>query len=567
MKASQLEANIYGLGQLIAQRKMFAVPEHQRSFAWTTEEVEEFLTDVSVALAKDSPDYFIGLIVLLGPVNTVWQILDGQQRLATATMLYAAIREWLQARSHEADAKQIQDEFIAVRQLGGKLVPRLQLNVENREVFKRNVVAANAIEAIQQSLKEEPRHSSNYRLLEAASFCRSWVDEFASSGDGARRLYKLSAYVESRVKAVSLSVSSESDAFILFESLNARGADLSALDLVKNHIFASANENLLPRIRSRWADMMQYIEGKDADDFLKVFWTSRFGVVQKLELFHNIRSVYRTEKQVMQLAEDLSSDAARFYALDDAEHEIWNSVGALGRQLVSNRITLGSKQVRPVILAAMRTFKPKEIRRAIWALIVLIVRYQIIGRGRTGILEKQLGSACQGIFNSEIKNASQLYESVSPILSEVDDFSTYFERLRETKAARVLYFFLEMESTLQFRAERSVEKILQLKGLANRVSPQHILGRNAFRDDLEDEETEFYALANRCLVEDALSQHASIDQDVATKIKNIYVQSQLSLTNELKGFGKWPSPALHKRGKRLATLANETWAFENSLYA
>jgi len=100
MKTSQLEASTYGIGQLITQRKQFAVPEHQRSFAWTTEEVGDYLTDISQALAKDAADYFIGLIVLLGPVETVWQILDGQQRLATATMLYAAIREWLQARNH-----------------------------------------------------------------------------------------------------------------------------------------------------------------------------------------------------------------------------------------------------------------------------------------------------------------------------------------------------------------------------------------------------------------------------------------------------------------------------------
>src|SRR5205085_7513459 len=137
-------ANIYGIGELITQRKQFAVPEHQRSFAWTTEDVADFLNDISQALEKEAPDYFIGLIVLLGPLKTVWQILDGQQRLATTTMLYAAIREWFEARNHKADARQIQDEFIAVRQLGGTVVPRLKLNVENRELFVENVVMSNA---------------------------------------------------------------------------------------------------------------------------------------------------------------------------------------------------------------------------------------------------------------------------------------------------------------------------------------------------------------------------------------------------------------------------------------
>jgi len=181
MKTSQLEASIYGIGQLITQRKQFAVPEHQRSFAWTTEEVEDFLTDVSEALKKGAPDYFIGLIVLLGPVETVWQILDGQQRLATTTMIYAAIRDWLKARNHNADAKQIQDEFIAVRQLGGSLIPRLQLNVENRDIFNRNVVESNAEEAMYEVLRLQPKHSSNHRLLEANLFCRKWLADFATA--------------------------------------------------------------------------------------------------------------------------------------------------------------------------------------------------------------------------------------------------------------------------------------------------------------------------------------------------------------------------------------------------
>lgn len=54
---SQLEANTYGIGQLITQRKMFVVPEHQRTFAWSVEEIEQYLTDITGAKDHDAPDY------------------------------------------------------------------------------------------------------------------------------------------------------------------------------------------------------------------------------------------------------------------------------------------------------------------------------------------------------------------------------------------------------------------------------------------------------------------------------------------------------------------------------
>src|SRR5262249_18387192 len=134
MNKSQLDANTFGVGELITQRKLFAVPQHQRNFSWGSEEVEQYLSDISNALTSKAPDYFIGLIVLQGHIGNAWQILDGQQRLATTIMAYSAIREWLRSRDYSDDASQIEKEFIGVRQLGGEYMPRLQLNKDNSKV-------------------------------------------------------------------------------------------------------------------------------------------------------------------------------------------------------------------------------------------------------------------------------------------------------------------------------------------------------------------------------------------------------------------------------------------------
>jgi uncharacterized protein with ParB-like and HNH nuclease domain len=67
MNGSYLDANTYGVGQLLFERQLFAVPDHQREYAWTNDVVEQFLDDVLTSLEEDREDYFLGLIVLVRP--------------------------------------------------------------------------------------------------------------------------------------------------------------------------------------------------------------------------------------------------------------------------------------------------------------------------------------------------------------------------------------------------------------------------------------------------------------------------------------------------------------------
>jgi len=165
---------------LITQRKLFKVPEHQRNFSWELSNVNQFFEDVTKAMEDKDPDYFVGLIVLMGPREGVWHILDGQQRLATVTMLYSAIRYWLGNREqYKTDAQQIESEFIGVRQLGGNYYPRLTLNVENQNAFLEMVVQRFPTEELQKRLKEAAKGSSNRALIEAADQCRQLVSSYA----------------------------------------------------------------------------------------------------------------------------------------------------------------------------------------------------------------------------------------------------------------------------------------------------------------------------------------------------------------------------------------------------
>lgn len=69
MSSKYMKADVTGVGRLISERANFAVPDHQRDYAWPTGAVEQFIEDIDTALKNNEPDYFLGLIVLVEPTN------------------------------------------------------------------------------------------------------------------------------------------------------------------------------------------------------------------------------------------------------------------------------------------------------------------------------------------------------------------------------------------------------------------------------------------------------------------------------------------------------------------
>ena len=88
----------------VLKSNFYKIPRFQRPYLWEKEQVEDFWTD---AIANEEPDYFIGSMVVFGPVHDTFDIVDGQQRLTTITMVLCALRNALQAESDKSLAQGI----------------------------------------------------------------------------------------------------------------------------------------------------------------------------------------------------------------------------------------------------------------------------------------------------------------------------------------------------------------------------------------------------------------------------------------------------------------------------
>ncbi len=570
MNGSAFEAPTLGIGRLLSEGSRFVVPHHQRDYRWTADEIDQLFADIKEARSSDQEEYFIGLMVFMPGGTKEFTILDGQQRLATTVIILSAIRAWLKARGVDRDADQIQSTYIAVRELGrDDFEPRLVLNENNNPAFKKFVVHESPISEIQHNLNKLRRYDPNRRLLEAILLCRQKIDELAGSPEGtteknAERLFDLVRFFQDRVKIVRLTVSNEANAYTVFETLNDRGLDLSVLDLVKNYIFGRAvSDERLRQVQTHWTQMMANLANVRADDFLKSWWTSRYGRIQKAQLFPKFRSNIVNWRNVSKTSSDMLVASEHYAALEIADDPLWSDISESSRDSIRALKLLGAKQVHPVLLSALVKFTNREQERLLRLLEVLIVRYQLIGGGRTGRLEITCSSLAGKIWHGDLSTTKEALEVVKTIFPTDSDFGTAFKTKQERNNRKAAYILRRLESQARQAKRDFAAKEFEA---SKTLTLEHILPKNpgaSWKIIIDDDETISeectFRIGNLCLL-------SGINRKIGNKSfaekKKIYTKSDLLMTRSLGEFEHWNRDAVEKRQNQMAKLAVSYWRFE-----
>lgn len=88
----QLNISLEGIGAVLKSRR-FRVPAYQRSYAWEVDHVDALLEDIREAISNKEREYFLGSIVVTADESGRFEVVDGQQRLTTISLVLAAIKE------------------------------------------------------------------------------------------------------------------------------------------------------------------------------------------------------------------------------------------------------------------------------------------------------------------------------------------------------------------------------------------------------------------------------------------------------------------------------------------
>jgi hypothetical protein len=566
---SFFEAQTLGVGRLLKDGNRFFVPHHQRDYLWTEDEIDQLFADIESARSANQPDYFIGLMVFVTRASAEFTILDGQQRMATTVIMLASIRTWLTTHGFAADAELLQSNYIGLRRLGKKDVePRLVLNENNNRLFEQFVVNDAPSEDIETQLQGLKRYDPNRKLLEAVLFCRRKVKDIANleqntPEEAAQSLFDFVDYLTEAVRVVRVTVPNEANAYVVFETLNYRGVELSVLDLVKNYLFGKAGSAKREMdAQRRWVQMMANLADVPADVFLKVYWTSRQGRVQTAQLFPAFKQRVSSWKGGSDILDDMAVASELYAALDVADDPVWQRVGA-SRERVRTLRMLGARQVHPVLLSALAKFSDRELGRLLHFLEVLIVRYQLIGGLRTGRLEISCAALAHDIYRGDVNTGLEALRALKDILPSDNQFETAFREKHERNNKKARYLLQRLESQARKAAGKGMSAVeLEPSGS---LTVEHILPKKPGKEwagvlqadpGMSDDCT--YRLGNLCLL-------TAVNRDLGNKPflkkKEVFARSDLVLTRGIAAWDEWNRQAIEDRQRAMAKLAVAAWRF------
>jgi hypothetical protein len=364
----------------------YEVPRFQRPYSWTADNIGEFWTDIA---QSEGRDYFIGAFIVYSSDAdertrraTEYAIVDGQQRLTTITVLLAAVRDVLVEVGEPELAKGVQSY---IERADRRNQPRFILETEGGYPYLHAVIQSFP----PSETPPDPMRSDEKLLQQAYAYfateLRRLRDSVLADSTIARE-DRLAAFVrrleDLRDRVLSLTVilvvvQDVDDAYIIFETLNTRGKDLSLADLVRNFLLRDLRESAdtadMPRERfNRILERLQETGVEiNPNDFLHHSWLSRREFTSKKNLFREIKTQIRTREQKAAYLREIEDDLSLYVKLRRPESVRWpREQVAIVRSLESLN-TFHMSQPLPLVLAAQRAYERERNLRLRWLKRVL----------------------------------------------------------------------------------------------------------------------------------------------------------------------------------------------------
>ena len=547
--------------ELVGNGRRYRVPPYQRDYSWKQEQWEDLWSDIEDLRSGNSETHYMGALVVDSKSDREFQVIDGQQRLATLTVFaLAVIAKLLDLAADSVDPKANRERAVGLRtRFVGEKDPaslvessKLFLNETDDGFFQDYLIQ------LRPPLNPRGLVVSNRQLWECFRYFRGrldQVDAFNSNGEDLAML--LSETVGRRLMFIMISVDDELNAYTVFETLNARGMELSTTDLLKNYLFSRTSAPDLGALQRRWRGLLAKIRPEKFPELLRFHLQVDLPQVRTARVFKLVRQRVRTAQDVLTLLEDLERRAELYAALQDPEHEYWFDLpGARPhvRELKLFRVT----QMMPLLFVAWERMPPAEFERVLKFVATLSFRYTVVSGLNPSTLEKEYHLAARAIVTGEATRAGQVARRLTPIYVEDDRFRLDFSRLElhTSGQSRKLtkYVLARLESDVSGRS---------IHAETDPGSVEHVLPQNpgeAWGGDFPPEKWDayIYRVGNLTLLEPALNRVAGA-MGYEEK-KTLYHQSQYVMTARLPDEAtEWTPAHVDARAARLADRAADVW--------
>ena len=242
----------YQLSKIFSKEFNYYIPAYQRPYAWTEEETETLFDDLLDFYQTEKVDnYFLGSIVLIKDEDKPKaDVIDGQQRLTTLTILIAVIASYLTGENQSNCKKYLRESGNYLEDLAP--LPRLHLRQKDQEFFNKYIQNVNLSDLISLDPENLPNESQQHIRSNCALIIKKMDDTFNGDEDKIKDFCK---FLVTRCYLVAVYTPSQQSAFRVFSVMNSRGLNLMPIDIIKSDVIGQIPQKEQQYYTDKWEDL------------------------------------------------------------------------------------------------------------------------------------------------------------------------------------------------------------------------------------------------------------------------------------------------------------------------
>lgn len=555
----EMKIQLDGIAHVLSDNNL-SVPRYQRSYAWTDKQISDLLSDTTEAIRKNEKEYFLGSIVITGRQKERLEVVDGQQRLATVTIILSAIRDYFFEKNDNDRAYDITRRYLEDRDIRSQeTIPRFHLNEVDHNYFAKRILSKpDCVDR-----KIPPTRESHKRIEQAAKLVEEHLKNVIQITNKPEEiLIDWIEYFRVKAKVICVSVPDHANAFTIFETLNDRGLDLAVSDLLKNYLFSIA-QNRIDEAQQKWTGMIGILEAVAKEEvvvtYIRQLWSSKQGLTREKELYDKIKATITSKQQAVDFAEELYSNAKLYSAILNTSNEVLDDYGSTVKEDLETLNVLGMQQMRPLILSILEKLSIGEAQKCFRFLVSLAVRILIVGRSvGSGAIENNYAQRAVEIRRGDIKTARDLAATMRSIAPLDKEFATSFANITVSRSNLARYYLRTIE--IQWMGS-SIQPSIVPNSNEQMVNLEHILPLNpsAAWGHIDPETAKAYhnRLGNLTLLQKKVNTEVG-NSSFNEKAKN-YRKSKFNITSSIATYSKWGVEEIDKRQSEMAQLAIKAW--------
>jgi hypothetical protein len=547
---------------LIGNGKSYKVPPYQRDYSWTEEQWEDLWSDILELRPDPKKRHYMGAVVVKADSDRQFLIIDGQQRIATLTILGLAVIKHLLALAENSGgvqnkerAKELRSRYIGEKDPASLTeISKLVLNDHDNGFFQDYLVQ------LRRPLNPRSLPKSNRLLWDCFSYFEKQINnDPVFSSDGLVLAQLLSEVVARRLMFILITVDDEISAYTVFETLNARGLELTTTDLLKNYLFSRLQATSdLEAAQRRWQRLVRTVRQERFGEFLRYHYLTRYKHIRTGRLFKIVREEIQSSADVLALISALEARAELFDALGDPSHAFW--VDQPDAKPHIRELTLFNvRQMTPLIFAAFEMFSSQEFVKVLKCVAAISFRYTIISGLNPNELEPVYHEAAKAVLDGKSKTAKSVFDSLRSIYVSDEKFLSDFAQCqistggRRKKIAKYILCRLESDASgkpCDFETEPgTIEHVLPENPMD---SWDELIARDRWEEAI-------YRLGNLTLLKSSVNRESG-NRSYAEKTPS-YRASEYAMTRSIPEIApeEWTLPLLEKRQASMAARARQLW--------